>query len=267
MKRVIKQFLQRQGLYEKLRWSPLFRAWQRLFRKDVLTTEARERAFYASFLPPCPLIFDIGANDGHKTEAFLSLAREVVACEPDSANFRTLELRFARRRQRVHLEQKALGATTGTLAMQVHHPGSAFNTLNPKFRDITQADNIERWNEKIAFTATTDVPVTTLDALIAQYGRPAFIKIDVEGYELEVIKGLSQPVPFLSLECLYPEFMGELRESRALLRRLDPGIQYNISVGERIIWDRWLSDEEMDHHLQHWTEPHFELLVRMPSVC
>ena len=51
-----------------------------------------------------------------------------------------------------------------------------------------------RWDTSVS------VSVTTLDRLIAEYGRPAFCKIDVEGYELEVLRGLSQPLPALSFE-------------------------------------------------------------------
>ena len=44
------------------------------------------------------------------------------------------------------------------------------------------------------------VPVVTLDELIARHGLPAFAKIDVEGYEAEALAGLSQPIPALSFE-------------------------------------------------------------------
>jgi hypothetical protein len=46
------------------------------------------------------------------------------------------------------------------------------------------------------------VAVTTLDALIARFGVPAFVKIDVEGFELAVLEGLSRPVQALSFEYL-----------------------------------------------------------------
>ena len=44
------------------------------------------------------------------------------------------------------------------------------------------------------------VPVTTLDALIDRYGLPAFCKIDVEGFEEAVVRGLSRPIPSVSFE-------------------------------------------------------------------
>jgi hypothetical protein len=46
--------------------------------------------------------------------------------------------------------------------------------------------------------------VVTLDSLIAEYGAPAFCKIDVEGYEIEVLRGLTTPVRALSFEYLPP---------------------------------------------------------------
>merc|ERR1719476_59374 len=45
----------------------------------------------------------------------------------------------------------------------------------------------------------------TLDGLIAQYGKPAYIKIDVEGAEEAAIKGLSTAIPMISWEFTYPE--------------------------------------------------------------
>jgi hypothetical protein len=52
----------------------------------------------------------------------------------------------------------------------------------------------QRW------TTSTQVPVTTLDALIGQHGEPTFIKIDVEGFEEEALQGLTRAVKALSFE-------------------------------------------------------------------
>ena len=48
------------------------------------------------------------------------------------------------------------------------------------------------------------VGLTTLDALVTRFGEPAFCKIDVEGFDLEVLQGLSRPLRALSFECVPP---------------------------------------------------------------
>ena len=68
------------------------------------------------------------------------------------------------------------------------HPTLA--SLAPGFADrMAAAPGFEhvRWD------AAETVPVTTLDALIAEHGPPRFVKIDVEGHEAEVLRGLSRP--------------------------------------------------------------------------
>jgi FkbM family methyltransferase len=50
-----------------------------------------------------------------------------------------------------------------------------------------------KWNRSIR------LPVTTLDLLVAKYGKPSFVKIDVEGSEQEVLSGLEKAPKYLSL--------------------------------------------------------------------
>jgi hypothetical protein len=104
-----------------------------------------------------------------------------------------------------------------------------------------------RWNERIPVT------VTTLDALIAHYGLPAFCKIDVEGYELEVLKGLSQPIPALSFEYL-PACLDTARHCIAHLASLGT-YAFNWSVGEAqcLRSAAWLDAEAMYARLMTFT--------------
>lgn len=64
---------------------------------------------------------------------------------------------------------------------------------------IVNAQNTNRFGAR-QWDRQIEVDVITLDQLIAEYGVPSFIKIDVEGYEYEVMRGLSQQVSVLSFE-------------------------------------------------------------------
>ena len=95
------------------------------------------------------------------------------------------------------------------------------------------------------------VEVVTLDGLIARYGSPSFVKIDVEGSEDAVLRGLSQPDTALSFE-----FTTIARDvAMACFDRLSAlgDYGYNVALGENqtLTFDRWLSDAEMAGYLSN----------------
>jgi FkbM family methyltransferase len=264
MKTAIKNFLLHKNLYYPLKYSRLFHLYQLIFKPTEIRLKKKEIGFYKSFLPPCDLIFDIGAYDGHKTEAFLNLAAKVVCCEPDKENFKILQSRFRNKNKRVMLENKALSDKEGIAEFHIHQPGSAFNTLSPKWKKLLEEDNMEKWDEQITFTQKQTVATTTLDHLISQYGLPGFIKLDVEGFEETVLKGLSHRVPWLSFETIIPDYHAELLNSLAIIGALDTSPLYNIALAEELVLPEFVTKDELINWLnEHTNVRSFEVIVKM----
>lgn len=169
----------------------------------------RLRSFHRPFVSPGDLVFDLGANVGDYTEAFVDLGASVIAVEPHPVIARSLIRRFSDTAD-VQVITKGVGEAAGTHRLYVSpRGGSALTTLSPEWaRSMQDSGSFRAFSWKPA----EEVEVTTLDALIDEFGRPAFIKIDVEGFELSVVRGLSRPVAALSLEC-HPEYRDRTLEA------------------------------------------------------
>jgi len=152
--------------------------------------------FYARFLAAGDLAFDVGAHVGNRVRAWRRLGVRVVAIEPQPACARTLRLLFGRDRE-VHRVEAAVGARDGVVALHVNRVNPTVSTASSAFIASAAAAPSFQGQE---WRARIEVPSTTLDRLIAAYGEPRFVKIDIEGYEAEALAGLSRPLPALSVE-------------------------------------------------------------------
>jgi FkbM family methyltransferase len=157
---------------------------------------AAMEALYGQFVRPGDLVFDIGSHVGDRISAFRRLGARVVAVEPQPALIKTLRLLYGIDR-RVAIEPAAIGRGVGSLELKLNIDNPTVSTASEAF--VRAAQGAKGW-EGQAWTRTIRVPVTTLDTLVARHGPPAFIKIDVEGFEEEALHGLTQPPPALSFE-------------------------------------------------------------------
>ena len=151
---------------------------------------------YAPFIRPGDLCFDLGAHLGDRVRAWSKLKARVIALEPNPASMSWLRHFYGNRENIILLEQ-AIGAQAGKADFWISRLTPSISTLSHQWLTTVQESTRfsgAHWDEQITVT------VTTLDALIQQYGKPAFCKIDVEGAELEVLQGLSQALPALSFE-------------------------------------------------------------------
>lgn len=189
------------------------------------------REFYGQFLNPGDLCFDIGANLGNRVRGFRALECRVVALEPQQRCFQSLTREFGSDPD-VTLIRKAVGATPGELELHVspHHVLSSFSkTFIDKTSESGRFSGV-KWDQRQV------CEVTTMDALIASHGMPQFVKIDVEGFESQVLAGLSTAVPALSLEWV-PELPANAAESVMRLAKLG-NYEFNVSFGEEMKFSR-----------------------------
>jgi FkbM family methyltransferase len=211
--------------------------------------QAQRRALhrlYGRFIRPGDLCFDVGANAGDRTRIFLALGASTVAIEPQPDCARLL--RESIPTGDLVVIQKAVGNAEGIATIWT---SPEVNTVASMSRDwIDRVRSSGRFS--FAWADALEVEVTTLDALIATFGRPSFCKIDVEGFEQEVLAGLSEPVKALSFE-FTPEYLDSAAAGVEHLHSLGYDF-FTYSLGESGRLGRWMGSKELLAKLRRYQD-------------
>jgi FkbM family methyltransferase len=199
---------------------------------------------YAEFIRPGDLCFDIGAHVGNRIRSFVSLGARVIAVEPQPDLVVILERLYGGHKD-VVLLKCAIGAEDGTATLRISTSTPTLSSTSAGWVDRMRAEPVFRgvaWDKEVV------VPMRTLASLIAEFGEPAFCKIDVEGSELDVLRGAGRPLRSVSFEYLPAAVdaalacVEELEANGAYRYRASPGESHRfLASGSKGQW--WTAEE------------------------
>lgn len=135
--------------------------------------------------------FDIGANVGQSMQIMASRFQKVVSVEPALESLEVL-----RRRALLHLNVVVLGAACsaedGIVTLTVQRDHIARGQLTTHDPDVVLPEDVAHgWGDVLG---QRSVPAVTVDTLAEWHGTPSMIKVDVEGHEVQVVKGAKKTI-------------------------------------------------------------------------
>jgi FkbM family methyltransferase len=214
--------------------------------EKMAATAERPAPWWTDHLREGDLVFDVGANVGDKTAEFLARGARVVACEPLPQCLAVLARKFADN-DRVAIVGKGLSDRAGKASISVCNETTTLSTLSEQWKSGRFANYT--WGQRV------DIELCTLDELIDIHGLPHYCKVDVEGYEVPVLQGLSRPIPLLSFEYTI-EFLENTARCLEHLAKLGYR-QFNLSLAEqkRFHLPGWVSAQEIVQLIEQSRDP------------
>lgn len=186
--------------------------------------EFNDMAFLLHFLRKDDMFLDIGANIGSYTILAASeVGAKTISFEPIPSTFKILEKNIAINKinDLVEPKNKGVGSTNGVIRFT-----SGLDTVN----------HVASEND----SNTVDVAVVSIDSEV-NISKPCLIKIDVEGFETEVIRGMSQTLKNENVKAIIIELNGSgnryaYDESEIQQKLIEAGFNlYNYSTFDRKI--------------------------------
>ena len=132
------------------------------------------------------LIIDIGANVGNTVSKFIKVSNKVVCFEPNPTLSSYLKNIFLDKN--VVVDNRGVSNKNGTQTFNISN-ANTISTFSEDWIKNSRFTNDYNWNN------TVEVETITLDSIIELYGVPDYIKIDIEGYEYEVLTSFNTLLP------------------------------------------------------------------------
>lgn len=147
------------------------------------------------FVKPGTTVWDIGANGGVFSALAATVAKTVVAFEPDPFNVALIDrTRKANPDLDIRLCAAALSDRSGEIALNIPQRG----------RSVASIDGIPMGGESGGLRNSVTVQTKTADQCLDEYPHPSFIKCDIEGAEALLLEGatrlLSEVRPVICME-------------------------------------------------------------------
>ena len=213
-------------------------------------SRSKRQRFYSQFIHKKGLCFDVGANVGSRTEIFVKLGAKVISIEPQTKCIQKLRRKFRKYGDSVIIIPKAVSDSKGFSKIAI----SSFDGYTSMSKSwISKVEQSGRFRKSVTWNNWQDVETTTLDSLISEYGVPYYLKVDVEGFETSVFRGLHTSISYLSFEFTCPETIEETCSVIDMVDALEK-YEYNYVVEDSTEWylKDWISGEQLKSHFSSY---------------
>lgn len=212
---------------------------------------AEQSSFFKQFFKKGDLVFDVGALVGGKADLYLECGARVVCIEPQPLKSEYLRRKYQGRND-VSIVQKGCADSIGELEFAMSSKAPPLSTFSKEWREDGRYG--AKAKRRCNWDTILKIPTITLDSLIHQYGCPKFCKIDVENFEYEVLKGLSQSIPYLCFE-FHIEMIHNAKKCIQHLESLGyTGFNCTIYDAYTLHFDEWLDGKTLLSLLQSTAE-------------
>ncbi|MES2850566.1 MAG: FkbM family methyltransferase [Bacteroidota bacterium] len=200
----------------------------RKFKFSQTKEFAKMLAFYGGIVKKGDLVFDIGSNNGERAMVFEKLGAKLICVEPQQTCVALLKQYFGKN-ENVVIVDKACGAAPGVGEISICDEADTISSMSEKWINSGRFSKEFHWDKK------QKVEITTLDMLVEKYGVPVLCKVDVEGFETEVLKGLHKKAGIISFE-FTQEFFDDAETCMNLMEALG-GTAYNYCLAENMYYE------------------------------